>query len=50
MPSNFRSNTQSGPVKRSCVNVAAIGSSQPDIFVKGAALTDLVFQFIGRSS
>src|SRR6478672_396030 len=28
MPSYFRSNVQSGPVKRSCVSVAAIGSSQ----------------------
>src|SRR5437867_3473112 len=28
MPSNLRSKTQSGPVKRSCVSVAAIGSSQ----------------------
>src|ERR1700730_6418422 len=28
MPSNLRSNTQSGPAKRSCVSVAAIGSSQ----------------------
>ena len=28
MPSNLRSNTQSGPVNRSWVSVAAIGSSQ----------------------
>ncbi len=28
MPSNFRSNSQSPPLKRSCVSVAAIGSSQ----------------------
>ena len=31
MPSNLRSNSQSGPVKRSCVSVAAIGSSQSGI-------------------
>jgi hypothetical protein len=28
MPSNFFSNSQSLPAKRSCVSVAAIGSSQ----------------------
>ena len=35
MPSNLRSNSQSGPMKRSCVSVAAIGSSQSGIFVAG---------------
>src|SRR5439155_10879523 len=39
MPSNLRSNTQSGPVNRSCVSVAAIGSSQSGISVKGVAGT-----------
>jgi hypothetical protein len=37
MPSNFRSNSQSSPVKRSCVSVAAIGSSQSGI--GGAGVT-----------
>ena len=32
MPSNLRSNSQSGPLKRSWVSVAAIGSSQSGIF------------------
>ena len=32
MPSNFLSNSQSGPAKRSSVSVAAIGSSHGGIF------------------
>ena len=35
MPSNFRSNSQSPPLKRSCVRVAAIGSSQSGILTCG---------------
>ena len=35
-PSNLRSNNQSCPIKRSCVSVAAIGSSQSGIFATGA--------------
>ena len=36
MPSNFRSNSQSSPLKRSCVSVAAIGSSQSGMLVAAA--------------
>ena len=39
MPSNLRSNSQSGPLKRSCVSVAAIGSSQSGMFVAGRLAT-----------
>src|SRR5690242_7859684 len=39
MPSNLRSNIQSGPVNRSCVSVAAIGSSHSgkDMGARGAS-------------
>src|SRR5829696_2577260 len=36
MPSNFRSNSQLPPLKRSCVSVAAIGSSQSGMSVAEA--------------
>jgi hypothetical protein len=38
MPSNFRSNSHSGPPNRSSVSVAAIGSSHSGIVERAVAL------------
>lgn len=50
VPSNLRSNSQSRPTKRSCVNVAAIGSSQSGIRVAPCCATIDVSRFNWRPS